>query len=429
MKKILILALIAVMMTVLMLPAAADSAVRIDMQPQNPTYPEYATATYYVSAVGSNLHCTWYLEYEGKTYNLSDNTNGIEPWEAYAGESYGGYRDGNTFTWFFGGIEEGLDGAQIWCVIEDGHYDVTSERAMVTVQGDAMPPQILSMPAEVTVYRGDRPEVRCLANSTDGSQLEYTWYETSTGRLQDIRAIIPEENGDTFYPSTEMPGVRYYVCGIETSKGGRAYSSVLPVTVLDSDPEYGPEMEILTTSLPDAVVGKAYKAELKCNDPYGLFTLYYNPGGANQLEESGLRLTKENFIMGTPKKAGTFTFTVCASGDYGEDYLEYTITVKKEVPEATEPTEPAATDPKATEPAESKPTDPEATEPDESKETKPTEKPENDEDEDDTRTTGSKKNRSDKDDEEFPWWGFVLIGLGSCLAGVGVAFLLLKKKR
>ena len=95
----------------LAIPVSADSDVKITMQPQNYQYPEYSVAMYTVEASGSNLHCTWYIEYEGKTYNLSDNTNGVEPWEGYAGENYGGFVDGNKFSWFFGGIEAGLNGA------------------------------------------------------------------------------------------------------------------------------------------------------------------------------------------------------------------------------------------------------------------------------------------------------------------------------
>lgn len=450
MKKIISLVLLAVLLLTAAVPVAADNGPSITMQPQNYQYPEYSVATYSVKASGSNLHCYWYLAYQGKTYEISDNTNGFEPWEGYAGENYGGYRDGNTFTWFFGGIEEELSGAEIWCVIEDGHYSVTSERAIITVQGDAMPPEITAIPAEVTANRGDNVDIRCVARSTDGSQLEYTWYETSTGKLQNIQAIYPEENSDFITVNTSSAGVRYYVCGIETSKGGRAYSSVVKVNVLDSAPAY-PDMEILTKKLPDGVVGQEYEAELLCNDPYGLFKLYYNPGRPNQLEESGLRLLKENVIVGTPKKAGTFTFAVCASGDYGEDYMEYTITIKApvEIPEVTEPvatepdvTEPDATDPTATEPIASEPeaSAPDATAPEETQpvsgelETKP-EKEENAADisqsaDDSVTTTGQKDTQKQNSEKPgFPWWGFVLIGLASMAAGFGVAALLMKKKK
>lgn len=238
MKKIICTVLCFLLLCLTAVPAmAAPEAPEITLQPQNYHYPEYSVACFTVKVSGSNLSCTWYLEYEGNTYNLSDNTNAMEPWEGYAGANYGGSQlDDNTFMWFFGGIESGLNGAQIWCVVEDGHYDVTSDRAIITVQGDAMPPEILEMPAALTVNKGDSIDIRCLAKAPEGTQLEYIWYETTTGQLPDIRAISPEETGDFLFVSTDTPGVRYYVCGITTSAGGRAYSSVVPVTVLDAEP-------------------------------------------------------------------------------------------------------------------------------------------------------------------------------------------------
>lgn len=415
MKKIICLVLI--LLLTLAIPVTANNELEITLQPQNYNYPEYSVAMYVVKANGTNLQCTWYLEYEGKTYNLSDNTNAMEPWEGYAGENYGGSQpDSNTFVWFFGGIEAGLDGAQIWCVIEDGHNDVTSDRAIITVQGDAMPPEILNVPAAVTAYRGDEMEIRCIATSNSDAQLEFQWYETSTGRLQDIMAL-PEESSDFLFCSTEAVGTRYYVCCVTTTTGGRAYSNVIPVTVLDADPEYHPEMEILTEKLPDATVGQPYQAELKCNDPYGIFAPYYNPGHPNQLEDSGLYMTMENMIMGTPLKAGTVTFCVCASGEYGEDYMEYTLTVKEavETPDLTAPDE-------TVQPAESEDvTAPDAT------------------DVPDASQPGTGETIGVADDisvqqknesaEGFPWWAVVLIGIAAAGAGIGVAIILLKKKK
>ena len=413
MKKWICAMLCALLLLTLGLPpVAASQEPLITFQPQNYTYPQYSTAMYTVKATGSNLSATWYIEFEGKTYNMSDYTNAMEPWEAYSGETYGPVQlDGGTFTCHFGGIEEGLNGAQIWCVISDGKNSVTSDRAIVSVQGNAMPPEILAIPTYISVYRGNSLDFRCLAKAPQNTQLSYIWYETATGKLQDIRAIEPEESSDSLFVNTGTAGTRHYVCGVFTSEGGMAYSSVVTVQVLD----VAQEMEILTKALPDATVGKAYKTELKCNDPYGLFTLYYNPGGANELENSGLRLTKENFIEGTPTKAGTFTFSVCASGDAGEDYMQYTLTVKEaDVP--VQVTEPETTVPETTQPETTLAPVTEA----------PTE-------ETPTTTENEQKDppviQEDPVDQGFPWWGFVLIGVVCAAAGVGTAVLLLKKKQ
>jgi len=218
----------------LCLPALATSEEPvITQQPQSPYYSKYDTAIYTVKATGSNLTATWYLEYEGKTYNLSDATNGFEPWEAYAGETYGPQQnDSNTFSCFFGGIEEELNGARIWCVIEDGHYDVTSEKATICVGDYAEPPTIVDMPASLTVEQGDEAELRCVAKSNSDAQLSYIWYETTTGKLEDIQALNRgTETSDYITCDTSIAGTRYYVCCVSSTDGGMIYSNVVPVTV------------------------------------------------------------------------------------------------------------------------------------------------------------------------------------------------------
>ena len=390
MKKILSVVFAVVLLAVLTVPAAAaPEGPQITLQPQNYQYPEYSVAMYTVKATGTNLHATWYLEYEGTTYNISDYTNGIEPWEYYAGESYGPVQDGNTFICFFSGIEAGLNGAEIWCVIEDGHYDVTSARAIITVQGDAMPPEILEMPAAITADRGDSVEVRCLAKSVGDAQLEYIWYETATGRLQDIIALEPEETGDFLVCSTERVGTRYYVCGITTSDGGRVYSSVLPVTVLDVDPE--PPMAdlpvILTKTLPEATAGEPYSAAIEFSDPEAELVVYYNPDSGNDFEKTGLALGLDGKISGVPTAPGSYEFTVCAAGIGGTAYATYTIEVKEAPTEATfsKPT---------------KPKGPAATAP-----------------ETDAEEAGG-----------IPLWAVAAVGIAAMATGAGVAFLLLRKK-
>ena len=110
MKKILSIVFAAVLLAALAVPAAAaPEGPQITLQPQNYQYPEYSVAMYTVKATGTNLRATWYLEFEGTTYNISDYTNGIEPWEYYAGESYGPVQDGNTFICFFSGPNESAD--------------------------------------------------------------------------------------------------------------------------------------------------------------------------------------------------------------------------------------------------------------------------------------------------------------------------------
>lgn len=406
MKKLLSAVVCLLLLCTLAIPALADGeAPQITMQPQNYHYPEYAVAVYSVKAIGKNLTATWYLEYQGKTYNLSDNKNSVEPWEGYAGENYGPMEEGpNTFSWFFGGIEEELNGAEIWCVLEDGHYDVTTERAVITVQGEKMPPEIRQMPASLEVTQGSEAEVRCVAASTDDSQLAFAWYETASGKLQDLRAI-DGETGDYLLLDTKTAGTRYYVCCITSSAGGMAYSSVLPVTVKAG----GKAPTFMTKKLPQGTVGEDYGFILETDDHAGEFTVSYNPGGANDFEKTGLKLSVEGMLMGKLTKAGKFTFTVCVSNAYGEDYGVLTL-------EVVEPD--AATTPSTT-PATIPVTPPEST-PGTQTETIP-------------GTTAPQSQPQQPDaapaQEQLPWWALLIIALGGIGAGVGIAIAIARPKK
>lgn len=240
MRKMICLFLCFVLILLASVAAFADTQEpEITFHPQTYDVPEYDVAEYVVKAEGRNLKATWYMQWQGKTYNISQTGGSVKPWEAYAGETYGAVQtDSNTFTFFFGEIEDELDGAEIWCVLEDGHYDVTTQRAKIMVHSQESrgyprtPPLILSVPASLTVEQGQEAEIRCVARSQDGSQLSFLWYETDTGKLEDMRALNRgTENCDFLFCDTSQPGVRQYICRVETSNGGIAYSSVVPVEV------------------------------------------------------------------------------------------------------------------------------------------------------------------------------------------------------
>lgn len=89
------------------------------------------------------------------------------------------------------------------------------------------------------------------------------------------------------------------------------------------------EPDITTTTLPKATVGQYYSAKIKCSDPDATIHEYYNPGKANDLKKTGLVLTQHGDLEGTPKTAGTYTFTVSAVGEGGEDYQTLTLTVEE----------------------------------------------------------------------------------------------------
>lgn len=395
---------------------AAPEGPVITMQPQSHYYPEYGVAVYTIKATGTNLSAYWYLEWEGKTYNASETGGDIQPWEAYAGESYGAKKlDANTFSFIFQGIEEELSGAKIWCVVEDGHYDVTSQTAHIVVGNYGSPPEILEMPTRITVQQGEDAQIRCVARSTDGSQLNFLWYETTTGKFEDLRAIDRgAETGDYMFCDTRTAGTRYYVCGISTSGGGMAYSSVVEVTV---EPKAAavPAPKIQTKDLPDAVVGVPYAVKLQCTDPDAEFFPYYDPGTPNDLEEgSWLSLSLDGWLMGTPSKSGTYGFCICAMGAGGEDYGVYTVYAAQ--PAGVETTGPAETTAQTTQ-ASSETAAPVRTEvANTTSPTAETEKP-------------TEEQKTEETETGLSWWAVALITLVGAGGGVGTALLLILKAK
>ena len=94
------------------------------------------------------------------------------------------------------------------------------------------------MSASVRVEKGKILKLYCDAKASDGDEVKsYLWYETTTGKLKDIVAIGANEGYSEKDPilvcDTGKAGTRYYVCYVETKLGGKAYSSVIPVTVVE----------------------------------------------------------------------------------------------------------------------------------------------------------------------------------------------------
>ena len=237
MKKLTAILLIAALIGLLAIPAAATTELSIVRQPQNPVCLEFDYIEYKIKAYGYNLYCTWYMEYQGNTYDISDTSVGIQPWEPYAGEAYGDLDpevDGafTTFTYIFYGIGSELDGAKIYAVITNGHKEVTSQKAHIRVAEEVGTPPVIMVTSGMEVYQDEPLDLYCEAFDPMGGTLSYLWYETATGELEDIIAVNRgAEDKDTLHVDTSTPGTYYYVCGVDTSNGGSAYSSVIPVTV------------------------------------------------------------------------------------------------------------------------------------------------------------------------------------------------------
>lgn len=296
------------------------------LQPQNYIYAEGNYATYSVEVDGTNLRCQWYLEYNGKTYNISDTTNSKEPWEEYAGEDYGAYVDGNTFTYFFDGIQSELSGSYIYCILEDGHFEIVSEKVLISVDGTVAPPKIV-VPSNLNIYQDEFLDLYCDATDSLNGKLEYVWYQTSTGRLQDIIAINRgTETNETLICDTSEVGEKYYVCMVTSSSGGRAYSSVIKVNVVKRGTKALPVID--DSSLADAVMGESYYFKLDCRDSEARFGIIENSYRKDGFDDTGLYISYDGIISGIPKAIGNYKFAIYSIGEDGLYYKTFTLTVK-----------------------------------------------------------------------------------------------------
>ena len=193
------------------------------------------------------------------------------------------------------------------------------------------------------------------------------------------------------------------------------YITVVPASSAGGDGDMPPS--ITMDSLPTAYVGEEYYVRIYCGDLDAEFWEYYNPGKPNDLSKTGLTIMKNGVLTGTPTQAGSYTFTICAGNDNGEDYATYTLIVKEK---PVEPTEPDETEPVATEPIESGSSDIKTEKPD--KADKTDKKDRNDEaDEKDDRN-------SDDEDQTLLIVAIVVIGC-IAIAGTILIIVLIKRKK
>lgn len=244
-KLIAILVLCMLLVGMLPLSVAAANDMYILAQPQNYIYNVGAVAIYYVTVAGENLKCTWYLDFDGQTYDLSA-PNMSDPWLSYVVGDCGSAQEQDnlgftpshtTFSYFFNGCEEGLNGAYIYAVIDNGQYTTKSSKALIQLSEGAKSPPNVFVPAEMEACKGDKVELECSATAIYGGRLSYTWYETPDGDLTKIQAVNRgEETNATLVCDTNSYGTRYYVCSVDEAGGGSAYSSVISVTVMETQP-------------------------------------------------------------------------------------------------------------------------------------------------------------------------------------------------
>ena len=223
----------------------------------------------------------------------------------------------------------------------------------------------------------------------------YSWYKNGTLTQEGTGAdalsyqLTLSDQGCTFYVK-----VSFYEDGSfrESKKCGEAVSG--EITVI------GPAPEITTESLTAATVGTEYYIKLECSDPDAVFSEFMG----SQLSEFGLCLTQHGEIEGTPTKAGNCHINVLVvSEGGGENSFSFDLTVNA-APTGTEP-DPT---PPTSKPPVSAPTDTN----------------------DGTQDTTDVAQADDQDNnQDFPWWGYVVIAVGGIAVGIGIAFVFVKLKK
>ena len=228
----------------------------------------------------------------------------------------------------------------------------------------------------------------------------YSWYKNGiltqegTGGDANSYKVTLSDQGSTIYVMVSFYEDSSFQ---ESKKCGEAVSKEVSII--------GPTPQITTKSLPDATVGKAYYIRLECSDPDGVFSEIMG----SQLSEFGLCLTQHGEIEGTPTKTGNCHINVLVvSEGGGENSVSFDLTVKAETepPQTTPTTVPTTTpqtEPESTNSAPSE-TIPAGTQPQ-------------------TQIPAAPK------EEAFPWWGYAVIILGGITAGIGIAFILIKRKK
>lgn len=306
----------------------------ITRQPQNNVFPEGASAYWTVEAYGTNLHYYWYLEVNGTVYDLLNEAINIP--ELNMAVSYGPNEAGNGYV--IDGIDTGLDGAEIYCSVEDGHNFVVSSPAVIqVVSGISYPPEV-AVPAEITAEVGQPAGIYCSASDYGNGVLSYQWYTTDSGRLQDIRALAGE-NDATLNLNSSAESFNYYVCMVENDTGGRSYTSVVPVRIISSkstpvpsaEPVKIEALEIYTDALPSASFQKPYECRIYTSDSAAVFRIASQPGMLNEFGLTGLAFMSDGTIKGLPSRAGSFTFTIIAEAGAARTQKTYTLVITSEL--------------------------------------------------------------------------------------------------
>ncbi len=115
---------------------------------------------------------------------------------------------------------------------EDAGAETTSDKAEETTEETAAGKITLSYPKSLEVFQGHVPfDLYCSATSADDAELSYLWYETTTGKLEDIIAVNRGEEMEATLPlDSDTVFSTYYVCKVTSADGEEVYTEPILVS-------------------------------------------------------------------------------------------------------------------------------------------------------------------------------------------------------
>lgn len=170
------------------------------------------------------------------------------------------------------------------------------------------------------VVLGETLDLYCAASTDSGGELSYIWYETATGKLEDMYAVNRgTETFRTFRCDTTQLGTRYYLCSVSDGEAA-VYSDIITVRVI-SDSGNRP---VVFTADSEPVTGGQMTVDIKKMIDYdaGLYNAFIEGQIGYEWYRDGQKVKNETGTMKfTDADAGCF-FHVVVKG--------YDITLKSE---------------------------------------------------------------------------------------------------
>lgn len=236
---------------------------------------------------------------------------------------------GNTFTAKYPGLATVRATVSFGVTLREDYYEDFVIMVKAPGQGDVTP-IIVKQPVNASVPEGESATftVTAVGSETFNYQWQRTVSSSYSSAWEDIAGAT-----DQFYTTPALSisdSGRRYRCVVSNSAGT---TITYPVTVsVDNDlvPVINEKVKI-----EDAVKGEEYRYVISADGEYPMFWTLIE----GELP-TGLKLTSDGVISGTPEELGTFTFTLRVINYYGSAVKRLSVTVKEKGEEPTEkPTE------------------------------------------------------------------------------------------